>query len=218
MRSDDENSSQAWTVVYDDGMSLTTASEQIARTLAEAERQRGSNVTVRRVDDAEARRRAAETPVVPEQARPVDGPASPRPVSEPEPAPTPEPAPAPEPVSEPEPAPVPEPVSDSESAPVSEPAPVPEPAPAPEPASTAQPSASTRRPEPVHAVTSASRRRLLLYLLAAACIVVAAALAAHWNVLPRIGASTGPAQVGSVLHGPRLLPPLGQPPVMHFGH
>jgi outer membrane biosynthesis protein TonB len=199
VRSDDEDTGQAWAVVYDNGMSLTTASEQIARTLAEAERQRGSNVTVRRVD-AEARPRAAETPVVPEPARPVDGPARPRPLSEPEHAPAPEPAP------EPEPAPAPEPASE------------PEPAPAPEPASTAQPPASTRQPEPVRAVTPASRRRLLFYLLAAACIVVAAALADHWNLLPRIGASTSPAQVGSVLHGPRLLPPLDQPPVMHFGH
>jgi hypothetical protein len=55
-------------------------------------------------------------------------------------------------------------------------------------------------------------------VLAAACIVIAAALADHWNVLPRVGAGTSPAQVGSVLHGPRLLPPLDQPPVMHFGH
>ena len=30
-----------WAVLYDDGMSLTTVSEQIAHTLAEAERQRG---------------------------------------------------------------------------------------------------------------------------------------------------------------------------------
>jgi hypothetical protein len=86
---------------------------------------------------------------------------------------------------------------------------VPKLAPAPEPVS---------RPEPARAVTPARRRRLLLYLLAAACIVVAAALADHWNVLPRIGADTSPVQVGSVLHGPRLLPPLDQPPVMHFGH
>ena len=191
MRSGDENKSQAWAVVYDDGMSLTTASEQIARTLAEAERQRGSNVTVRRVDDAEARPRAAETPVVPEQARPVDGPASPRLVSEPESAPVPEATPAPQP------------------------APVPQPAPAPGPTPARAPVSGS---EPARAVTPASRRRLLLYLLAAACIVVAAALADHWNVLPRIGASTGPAPVGSVLHGPRLLPPLDQPPVMHFGH
>ena len=62
MRSDEEDQGQAWAVVYDDGMSLTTASEQIARTLAEAERQRGSNVTVRRVADAAARPRTAETP------------------------------------------------------------------------------------------------------------------------------------------------------------
>ena len=202
MRSDDEDTGRAWAVVYDDGMSLTTASEQIARTLAEAERQRGSNVTIRLVDDAEARPRAAEPPVVTEPARPVDQFARPGPVTRPEPPLAPEPPPAPEPVSEPEPAPAPE------QARTPEPAPVPEPASAPEP---------VRRPEPARAVPPA-RRRLLLYLLAAACIVVAAALADHWNVLPRIGASTSPAQVGSVLHGPRLLPPLDQPPVMHFGH
>jgi hypothetical protein len=92
---------------------------------------------------------------------------------------------------------------------------VPKLAPTPEPAAAPEP---VRRPEPARAVPAARRRRLLLYLLAAACIVAAAALAAHWNLLPRIGASTSPAQVGSVLHGPRLLPPLDQPPVMHFGH
>jgi hypothetical protein len=101
VRSDDEDTGQAWAVVYDDGMSLTTASEQIARTLAEAERQRGSDVTVRRVNDAEARPRAAETPVVPEPARPVDQLARPGPVTRPEPPPAPAPPPAPEPVSEP---------------------------------------------------------------------------------------------------------------------
>jgi hypothetical protein len=122
----------------------------------------------------------------------------------------------PEPVSEPEPAPAPEPASEPEPAPAPEPASEPEPAPAPEPAS--QPPAVTREPEPARVVTPARRRRLLVYVLATVCIVVAAALADHWNVLPRIGAGTSPAQVGSVLHGPPLLPPLGQPPVMHFGH
>src|SRR6185437_15713998 len=95
VRSDDEDTGRAWAVVYDNGMSLTTASEQIARTLAEAERQRGSNVTVRRVDDAEGRPRAAEKPVVPEQGRPVDQFARPGPVTRPEPPPAPEPHPAP---------------------------------------------------------------------------------------------------------------------------
>jgi hypothetical protein len=188
VRSDEEDEGQAWAVLYDDGMSLTTASEQIARTLAEAERQRGSQVTVRRLADAGAHRRGAEKPADPEPARPIDRLARPEPVSEPEPAP------APEPVDEPE------------------------PAPAPEPAGEVAPPVLTREPEPVRAVTPARHRRLLLYVLAAVCIVVAAALADHWNVLPRVGASTSPAQVGGVLHGPRLLPPLEQPPVVHFGH
>jgi hypothetical protein len=62
------------------------------------------------------------------------------------------------------------------------------------------------------------RRRLLLYALGAASIVVAAALVDHWGVLPRVGASTSssPMQVGGSPHRPQLLPPLGQPPVMHF--
>ena len=40
-----------WAVLYDDGTSLTTVSEPIAHSLAEAERQRGRRVTVRRLDD-----------------------------------------------------------------------------------------------------------------------------------------------------------------------
>ena len=44
---------QTWAVVYEDGMSLTTANEGMARSLAEAERQRGCRVTVRRLDDVE---------------------------------------------------------------------------------------------------------------------------------------------------------------------
>ena len=40
-----------WAVLYDDGTSLTTVSEPIARSLAEAERQRGHRVTIRRLDD-----------------------------------------------------------------------------------------------------------------------------------------------------------------------
>jgi hypothetical protein len=40
-----------WAVLYDDGTSLTTVSEPIARSLAEAERQRGRHVTIRRLDD-----------------------------------------------------------------------------------------------------------------------------------------------------------------------
>ncbi len=178
MRSDEGDRAQAWAVQYYDGMSLTTASEQVAQRLAEAERQRGHRVTVRRLDGTETHPQGTGRPVVPEPVR------------------KPEPPPAPEPAGEAEPAPVPEPV------PVPGPAPVPELAPAPEPA---------------RAVTPAGRRRLLLYVLAAVCIVVAAALADHWNVLPRVGAGPSPARVGSPLHGPQLLSPLGQPPVMHFG-
>jgi hypothetical protein len=65
---------------------------------------------------------------------------------------------------------------------------------------------------------SPGRRRLLRYALAAASIVVAAALADHWNVLPRVGATTSSssAQVGGPSQHPQLLPPLDQPPVMHF--
>src|SRR5213082_701703 len=43
---------QMWAVLYDDGTSLTTASEPIAHSLAEAERQRGHRVTVRFLDAA----------------------------------------------------------------------------------------------------------------------------------------------------------------------
>jgi hypothetical protein len=56
---------QMWAVLYDDGMSLTTASERIARSLAEAERQRGRRVTVRRLDDAETHPRGVEKPARP---------------------------------------------------------------------------------------------------------------------------------------------------------
>jgi hypothetical protein len=72
-----------WEVRYDDGTSLTTGSEPIAQSLAEAERQRGRQVTVRRLDDD------------------VDS----APESEPEPSPVAEPARAPEPAPFPEPAP-----------------------------------------------------------------------------------------------------------------
>jgi hypothetical protein len=78
---------QMWAVLYDDGTSLTTASEPIARSLAEAERQRGHQVTVRRLDDD----------------------ADSAPVSEPAPALEPEPAPAAEPARVAEPAQVPGP-------------------------------------------------------------------------------------------------------------
>ena len=49
---------QRWLVVYEDGMSLTTASERMARGLAEAERQRGCRVTVQCLDNAEAHPRS----------------------------------------------------------------------------------------------------------------------------------------------------------------
>jgi hypothetical protein len=158
-----------WAVLYDDGTSLTTVSEPIAHTLAEAERQRGRQVTVRRVDDD------VDSAPEPETDRPAGRMTRPEPVSEPGPALEPEPAPEPEP----------------------------EPAP---------------EPEPVRAARPARRRRLLPYALAAASIVVAAALADHWNVLPRVGATTSSSstQVSGPLHHPQLLPPLDQPPVMHF--
>jgi hypothetical protein len=153
-----------WAVLYDDGMALTTASERVARSLAEAERRRGHRVTVQHLDDVEARPFGVEEP-----ARPAG------------------------PVQATEPASVPG--SGRE-------------APAPE---------LPREPEPARAAAPVSRRRLLLYALAAACIVVAAALAAHWGVLPTVGASTSssPAQVNG---HPQLVPPLDQPPVWHVSN
>jgi hypothetical protein len=163
-----------WTVLYDDGTSLTTGSEPIAQSLAEAERQRGHQVTVRRVDDDGPDDEIDSAPR-PEPIRPAGRSPRPEPVSEPGPALEPEPAPAPEPAL---------------------------------------------AVEPARAARPAGRRRLLLYALAAACIVVAAALAGHWHVLPAVGATTGSSstQVSSPPHRPRLLPPLGQPPVMHFSN
>jgi hypothetical protein len=176
-----------WAVVYDDGTSVTTVSESIARSLAEAERQRGHRVTVRRLDDD------ADRPPEPEPISPAERFARPEPVSEPEPAPAPEPTLAPEPAQ------------------IVEPARAGEPAPVPTPA---------REPGPARAGRLTRGRRLLLYALAAASIVVAAALADHWNALPRVGATTSssPAQVSGPPHGPQLLPPLDQPPVMHFSN
>jgi hypothetical protein len=157
-----------WAVLYEDGMSLTTASELIARSLAEAERQRGHHVTLRRLD---------------------------------------EPVPAPEPAVAPDRTEVPGPKQAVEPAQVTE------------PASKASSPELTREPGPARAPAPARRRRLLLYALAAASIVVAAALADHWGALPRVGASTSssPAQA-SAPHRPQLLPPLDQPPVMHFSN
>src|SRR6266487_1656574 len=179
-----------WAVLYDDGTSLTTVSEPIARSLAEAERQRGHRVTVRRLDD--------------------DADSAPEPVRRAEPSARPEPVPAPEPARAPEPA------QKVESAQAGEPAQAVEPARAGEPAPVSEP---TREPEPARAPRPTRGRRLLLYALAAASIVVAAALADHWDALPRVGAtsSSSPAQVSSPPR-PQLLPPLDQPPVMHFSN
>ena len=174
-----------WAVLYDDGTSLTTVSEPIARSLAEAERQRGHRVTIRRLDD--------------------DADGVPEPEPEPEPAPAPELIRAPEPAQKVEPTLAPEPVQIVEPAQTVEPAPVPTP---------------IREPEPSRAARPARGRRLLLYALAAGCIVVAAAMADHWNALPRVGATTSssPAQVGRSPHRSQLIPPLDQPPVMHFSN
>jgi hypothetical protein len=279
VRSDGGDKGQMWAVLYDDGMSLTTASEQIARNLAEAERQRGHRVTVRRLDDVETHPRCAEEPARPPGRAGGDGPASPRgtekpsvpgpsravggtdsvpepirpaerftrlkPISEPEPTPAPEPAPAPgpeppgspepthtpeqaeplpalEPASErrpPEPAPAPELTRVLGPTQAMEPTSAAEPASVPEPASEASPPL-TREPEPARVATPMRRRRLLLYALAAASIVVAAALVDHWDMLPRLGANTSssPTQVGAPAHRSHLLPPLDQPPVMHFSN
>jgi hypothetical protein len=167
-----------WAVLYDDGTSLTTVSEPIARSLAEAERQRGHRVTVRRLDDD-----ADRTPE-PEPISPAEGFARPEPISKPEPAV--------------------------------------KPAPTVEPTRAAVPAVPTpaREPGPARAGRPMRGRRLLLYALAAVSIVVAAALADHWDALPRVGATTSssPAQVSGPPHGPQLLPPLDQPPVMHFSN
>jgi hypothetical protein len=168
VRSDGGDEGQRWAVLYDDGMSLTTASERIALGLAEAEHQRGRSVTVRRLDEAETE---------PVHAAEPEPPGRPEPPRRLEPARTPE-RPGPQ---------------------------------AGEPDSVSG---------PARAATRTRRRRLLLYALAAACIVIAAALVDHWGVLPRVGASTssGPTQISGPSYRPQLLPPLGQPPVMHFSH
>ena len=77
-----------------------------------------------------------------------------------------------------------------------------------------------REPEPARAARPVRGRRLLLYALAAGCIVVAAAMADHWDALPRVGATTSssPAQVGGPPPRSQLIPPLNQPPVMHFSN
>lgn len=193
-------------------MSLTVASEQTARSLAQAERDAGRSVTIRRLDDAEAHPRSTEVATSPAESLP-----EPEPEQEPiRPAAqfaTPEPISGPESPSAPQPAPVVEPAPTVEPAQVTEPVQAAEPAAVPEPASVASPR------EPARVPASARRRRLPLYVLAAAVIVVAAALADHWGVLPRLGASTssGPTHVSRPHRPQRLLPPLEQPPVVHFG-
>jgi hypothetical protein len=181
-----------WAVLYDDGTSLTTVSEPIAHSLAEAERQRGHEVTVRRLDD--------------------DADGAPEPALEPEPIPAAEPAPAPEPNR------TLEPTQFSGPAHAVEPPQTGEPASVPGPASEASRPVPTREPEPVRTARPTRGRRLLLYALTAVSILGAAALADHWGVLPRVGATTSSSstQVSGPLQRPQLLPPLNQPPVMHF--
>jgi hypothetical protein len=227
-----------WAVLFEDGMSLTTVSERVARSLAEAERQRGRRVTVRHVDDAETPPRGVEKPARPPGrahgeglVRPgdTDKPSAPGPSrtvgglgSAPEPAPEPirpvERFTRPEPISEPESAPAPELEQAAEPVQAVQPQQAAEPVSAPEPPGEASWPELTREPQPTRAPTAARRRRLLFYALAAACIVVAAALVDHWGVLPRVGANTSssPAQFGGPSHRPQLLPPLDQPPVMQF--
>jgi hypothetical protein len=199
-----------WAVLYDDGTSLTTVSEPIARSLAEAERQRGHRVTIRRLDDD------ADTAPEPEPNRRTERFARPEPISEPEPAPAPEPVQK-EPEQTVEPMLAPEPAQTVEPGQIVERAQAVEPTWAVEPALVPEPA---REPEPARAARSARGRRLLLYALAASSIVVAAALADHWDALPRVGATTSssPAQVSGPPHRPQLLPPLDQPPVMHFSN
>src|SRR5689334_12505687 len=171
-------------------MSLTTVSEPIARTLAEHQRQRGHSVTIRRLDDD------------------ADGAQAP----EPEPAPAPERAPAPEPARAPAPTRALEPTQKVEPTPTLQPTQKVEPTPTPEPAQAVELAPvlkAAHEPEPARAARPARGRRLLLYGFAAGCIVVAAAMADHWDVLPRMGATTSssPAQVGGPPHHSQLIPP-----------
>jgi hypothetical protein len=211
-----------WAVLYDDGTSLTTVSEPIAHSLAEAERQRGRHVTVRRLDDVADGAPGPEPESEP--IRPAGRLARPEPISQPEPNLEPEPTRAAEPALAPEPAPAPEPARTPEPTQFSGPAPAVEPPQARAPASVPGPASETsrsvpaREPEPARAARPTRRRRLLLYALTAVSILGAAALADHWGVLPRVGAPTSSdsTQVSGPPHRPQLLPPLNQPPVMHF--
>jgi hypothetical protein len=74
---------QMWAVLYDDGMSVTTASERVARSLAEAERQRGRRVTVRRMDDVETHPRGVQKPARPPERARGEGPVRPSGTDEP---------------------------------------------------------------------------------------------------------------------------------------
>src|SRR5262245_42008807 len=166
-------------------MSVTTANERIARGLAEAERQRGRRVTVRRLDDAETHPRGVEEPARPSGRARGEGPVRPGGTDKPSvPGPgravggagsVPEPGPVrpaerfarPKPISEPEPPPAPEPAQALEPAQAvepaqaAEPAPAPEPPPEPEPAQDREPAHPLQRPElaqapePVRAVEPA---------------------------------------------------------------
>ena len=206
-----------WAVLYDDGTSLTTVSEPIARSLAEAERQRGHRVTIRRLDDDADGTPEPEPEPEPEPIRRAERSARPETVSEPEPAPAPEPVQKVEPTETVEPMLAPEPAQTVEPAQIVEPAQTVEPARAAVPAPVPT---LAREPEPTRAARPARGRRLLLYALAAGCIVVAAAMADHWDALPRVGATTSssPAQVGGPPPRSQLIPPLDQPPVMHFSN
>jgi hypothetical protein len=225
-----------WAVLYDDGMSLTTASERIARSLAEAERQRGRRVTVRRLDDVETQPRGAERPSRPLARARGDGPVGSEGTDEPsapgqskaaqgtdgvpEPIRPAEQSTRPEPISEPEPTPAPELIQVLGPPRAVEPTQPAEPASMPELASQASPPEIAGEPEPSRAATPARLSRLVFYALAAVSIVVGAALADHWGVLPRVGGNTssGSTHVGGSPQRPQLLPPMSQPPVMHFSN
>src|SRR2546429_216774 len=90
-RPDGGGRGQMWAGLDDDGTSLPPASEPIAHSRAEAERQRGHRVTVRHLDDV------ADSVPEPEPMSQAERFARPEPISEPEPALPPEPIPAPEP-------------------------------------------------------------------------------------------------------------------------
>ena len=141
-----------WAVVYDDGMSLITASERIARSLAEAERQRGRCVTVRRLDDVETHPGGVEKPARPPGRARGDGPVRPRGTDKPS---VPDPSRA---VGEADSVPEPEPIRPAERFARREPISEPEsaPAPEPEPPESLEPARTPEQPEPVPASEPAS--------------------------------------------------------------